>query len=60
MLSNSPLAGNHPELTEKIRVFADSQLRSGGATDCLKPLSSRTSPPYPRSAVGAVAAIGSS
>jgi hypothetical protein len=60
VLSNSPLAGNHPELTEKIRVFADSQLPSGGATDCLKPLSPRTSPPHPRSTAGTTAAIGSS
>src|SRR5690348_2388315 len=60
VLSNSPLAGIHPELTEKIRVFADSQLPPGSATDCPKPLSPRTSPPHPRSAMAATAAIGAS
>ena len=47
VLSNSPLAGNHPELTEKIRVFAASQVRSGAARDCLEPLPRRASPPSP-------------
>lgn len=58
-LSSSPLAGNHPELAERIRVFADSQLSSGGAPDYLKPLSPQTSLPHPWSAAGIEAAIGS-
>jgi hypothetical protein len=32
VLSNSPLASSHPELTEKIRVFTDSQPGVGTAT----------------------------
>lgn len=57
VLSSSPLAGKHPELSEKLRAFADAQLPSGAMTDYLDPLPPRASPPHRKSAVDTAAAI---
>jgi hypothetical protein len=44
-LASSPLAGGHPELAEKMKVFAGARLSDNVALTCLEPLRPQVCPP---------------